>query len=108
MTKADLIEEVSRVVEMTRKDSEVIVEAIFDSIVRALRGADKIEIPRFGSFVRDSVRREWAVPEDRYARGSAGQEDPLFQTEQRVKGRGERRGQGTEVEARNPADAPTL
>ena len=30
MTKADLIEEVSRVVEMTRKDSEVIVEAIFD------------------------------------------------------------------------------
>ncbi len=28
MTKADLIEEVSRVVEMTRKDSEVIVEAI--------------------------------------------------------------------------------
>ena len=50
MTKADLIEEVSRVVEMTRKDSEVIVEAIFDSIVRALRGADKIEIRGFGSF----------------------------------------------------------
>ena len=36
MTKADLIEEVSRVVEMTRKEAEVIVEAIFDSIVRAL------------------------------------------------------------------------
>ena len=50
MTKADLIEEVSRVVEMTRKDSEVIVEAIFDSIVRALRGGDKIEIRGFGSF----------------------------------------------------------
>ena len=44
MTKAELIEEVSRVVEMTRKDSEVIVEAIFDSIVRSLRGGDKIEI----------------------------------------------------------------
>jgi integration host factor subunit beta len=50
MTKADLIEEVSRVVEMTRKDSEVIVEVIFDSIVRALRGGDKIEIRGFGSF----------------------------------------------------------
>jgi integration host factor subunit beta len=50
MTKADLIEEVSRVVEMTRKESEVIVEAIFDSIVRALRGDDKIEIRGFGSF----------------------------------------------------------
>ncbi len=50
MTKADLIEEVSRVVEMTRKESEVIVEAIFDSIVRALREGDKIEIRGFGSF----------------------------------------------------------
>ena len=50
MTKAELIEEVSRVVEMTRKDSEVIVEAIFDSVVRALRGGDKVEIRGFGSF----------------------------------------------------------
>src|SRR5450631_3227262 len=50
MTKAELIEEVSRVVEMTRKDSEVIVEAIFDSVVRSLRNSDKIEIRGFGSF----------------------------------------------------------
>ena len=50
MTKADLIEEVSRVVEMTRKEAEVIVEAIFDSIVHSLRGGDKIEIRGFGSF----------------------------------------------------------
>lgn len=50
MTKADLIEEVSRVVEMTRKESEVIVEAIFDSVVRSLRDGDKIEIRGFGSF----------------------------------------------------------
>ncbi len=50
MTKADLIEEVSRVVEMTRKDSEVIVEAIFESVVKSLRAGDKIEIRGFGSF----------------------------------------------------------
>ena len=50
MTKADLIEEVSRVVELTRKESEVIVEVIFDSIVRSLRSGDKIEIRGFGSF----------------------------------------------------------
>ena len=53
MTKAELIEEVSRVVEMTRKDSEVIVEAIFDSVVKALRGGDKIEIRGFGSLQGD-------------------------------------------------------
>jgi integration host factor subunit beta len=50
MTKIELIEEVSRAVEMTRKDSDVIVGAIFDSVVRALRGGDKIEIRGFGSF----------------------------------------------------------
>ena len=50
MTKADLIEEVSRTIEMSRKDSEIIVETIFESIVKALRAADKIEIRGFGSF----------------------------------------------------------
>lgn len=50
MTKAELIEEVSRAVEMTRKDSEQIVDTIFDSVVRALRSGDKIEIRGFGSF----------------------------------------------------------
>ncbi|MFB3916740.1 MAG: HU family DNA-binding protein [Terriglobales bacterium] len=50
MTKADLIDEVSRVAELTRKDSETIVESIFDSVVRSLRAGDKIEIRGFGSF----------------------------------------------------------
>jgi integration host factor subunit beta len=50
MTKADLIDEVSRPVELPRKDSEVIVDAIFGSIVCALRGADHVEIRGFGSF----------------------------------------------------------
>ena len=50
MTKADLIDEVSRLAELTRKDSEIIVETIFDSVVRSLRSGDKIEIRGFGSF----------------------------------------------------------
>lgn len=50
MTKAELIEEVSKVVEMTRKDSELIVETIFDSIVNSLHKGEKIEIRGFGSF----------------------------------------------------------
>jgi integration host factor subunit beta len=50
MTKADLIEEVSRVVEITRKDSEIIVDSIFDSVVKSLKSGEKIEIRGFGSF----------------------------------------------------------
>ncbi len=50
MTKADLIEDVSRAIEMSRKDSEVIVETVFESIVKSLRNGEKIEIRGFGSF----------------------------------------------------------
>jgi integration host factor subunit beta len=50
MTKADLIEDVSRALEMTPKQSKAIVDAIFDSIRRSLHGGDKIEIRGFGSF----------------------------------------------------------
>jgi integration host factor subunit beta len=50
VTKADLIEEVTRVTELPRKDSELVVETIFDSIIAALQTSDKIEIRGFGSF----------------------------------------------------------
>lgn len=50
MTKADLIEELSSVLEVTRKEAEVIIEAILDGVVRALRNGDKVEIRGLGSF----------------------------------------------------------
>ncbi len=50
LTKADLIEEVLRVSELPRKESETIVETIFESIIEALQKGDKIEIRGFGSF----------------------------------------------------------
>jgi len=50
MTKADLIEEISNAAEMSRKDSELIVETVFESIIRSLRSGQKIEIRGFGSF----------------------------------------------------------
>ena len=50
MTKADLIEGVSQAVEVSRKESETIVETIFESIIKSLQSGDKIEIRGFGSF----------------------------------------------------------
>jgi len=50
VTKAELVEEVTRVTEIPRKESEAVVEAIFDSIISALQANDKIEIRGFGSF----------------------------------------------------------
>jgi len=50
VTKADLIEEVIRVTELPRKESESVVETVFESIIEALQKNDKIEIRGFGSF----------------------------------------------------------
>jgi integration host factor subunit beta len=50
LTKADLIEEVLRLTELPRKESESIVETIFDSIIAAIQKGEKIEIRGFGSF----------------------------------------------------------
>src|SRR5438045_8494252 len=50
MTKADLVEKVTRLGDLTRRDGEIIVETIFDSVITALQGGGKIEIRGFGSF----------------------------------------------------------
>ena len=50
LTKADLIEEVLRITELPRKESETVVETIFESIIQSLQKGDKIEIRGFGSF----------------------------------------------------------
>ena len=56
LTKADLIEEVLRITELPRKESETIVETIFESIIESLQRGEKIEIRGFGSFRTRSRR----------------------------------------------------
>jgi integration host factor subunit beta len=50
MTRADLTEEVHQAIGTPFKESDAVVSAIFDSIVRALRTGDKVEIRGFGGF----------------------------------------------------------
>ena len=92
MTKADLIDEVSKLAELTRKDSEVIVETIFDSIVRSLRVGDKIEIRGFGSFrTRQRKPRVGRNPKTGERVEVPGQEDSVLQAQQRVERPGQHR-----------------
>lgn len=49
-TKADLVEEVARATDLTKKQAETIVESVFDGIVASLRAGQKIELRGFGSF----------------------------------------------------------
>ena len=51
MTKSKLVEMVSeKMPHLSKKDTKIIVNVIFDSIVEALKQGDKIEIRGFGSF----------------------------------------------------------
>jgi integration host factor subunit beta len=63
MTKAELIEEVSRVSDLTKKHSEIIVDTVFKSIINALHRGDKIELRGFGSFrIRQRESRKGRNP----------------------------------------------
>lgn len=50
LTKADLVEEVARVTQLTKKQAEAIVNLVFQTIVETLRSGRKIELRGFGSF----------------------------------------------------------
>ncbi len=50
MTKADLVDKVTSLGDLTRRDGEIIVDLLFDSVISALKGHDKVEIRGFGSF----------------------------------------------------------
>jgi integration host factor subunit beta len=50
MTKANLVEDVLELGSLTRRDSEVIVDTVFEAVTGALQRGDKIEVRGFGSF----------------------------------------------------------
>jgi integration host factor subunit beta len=51
MTKSVLIEKVAEKVEgLTRNQTEIVVETVFESIKKALMNGEKIEIRGFGNF----------------------------------------------------------
>ncbi len=50
MTKAQLVEQVARSTQLTKKHAELIVNTVFDSIVDSLKEGEKIELRGFGSF----------------------------------------------------------
>jgi len=63
MTKADLIIEVAKETALTKKESEIVIKTIFDSITNALIDGDKVELRGFGSFrVRGRKSRQGRNP----------------------------------------------
>ncbi|MCP4401318.1 MAG: integration host factor subunit beta [bacterium] len=50
MTKADLVEKIAERATLSKKDSEIVVNTVFQCIIDSLAKGDKVELRGFGSF----------------------------------------------------------
>jgi integration host factor subunit beta len=63
MTKAELVERVAEKINLTKKQTETIVNILLNSITEALSNGDKVELRGFGSFrIRERNPREGRNP----------------------------------------------
>ncbi|QSV45832.1 integration host factor subunit beta [Geobacter benzoatilyticus] len=82
MTKSELVEHLAeKNTWLTRKDSEMIVNLVFDSISDALKRGEKVEIRGFGSFtVRERGAREARNPKSGDVVKIPAKKTPFFKT----------------------------
>ena len=64
MTKAELVSAIAEKTEFTKKDSEIALAAVLESITDALKNGEKIALVGFGTFeVRDRAARKGINPQ---------------------------------------------
>jgi integration host factor beta subunit len=82
MTKSELVERVMTANSfLNRKESELVVNIIFDSMANALKDGDKVEIRGFGSFtVRERESREARNPKNGEIVRIPAKRTPFFKT----------------------------
>ncbi|MBP1752647.1 MAG: ihfB-2 [Geobacteraceae bacterium] len=82
MTKSELVEKLlSENSVLTRKDSEMVVDIVFDSMRNALKNGEKVEIRGFGSFtIRERSSREARNPKNGQVVNIPSKKTPFFKT----------------------------
>ncbi len=87
MTKSALIEEVAkRTLHISKKDTEVVVNTIFDSMTQALKQGERIEIRGFGSFqVKVREAREGRNPKTGEPVQISAKRTPFFKVGKELK-----------------------
>jgi DNA-binding protein HU-beta len=64
MNKADLVKQVAETSELTQKDATKAVDAVFDTILEALKNGEKVQLIGFGNFeVRERAARKGRNPQ---------------------------------------------
>ena len=65
MNKTELIASVAQKTELTKKDSEKAVKAVFDTVAEELAAGGKVQVIGFGTFeVRERAAREGRNPQN--------------------------------------------
>ena len=87
MTKSGLIEEVAeRTPHISKKDTEIVVNTIFESMARALQNGERIEIRGFGSFqVKVREAREGRNPKTGEPVHISAKRTPFFKVGKELK-----------------------
>lgn len=86
MTKADLVEKVAQAVNLTKKDTEVVINTVFESISGALAKGDKVELRGFGSFrVRQRDARQGRNPQTGASVAVPSKKVPFFKAGKELK-----------------------
>ena len=82
MTKSELIEQLVDVeLPLSKKESEMVVNTIFDSITQALSSGDRVEIRGFGSFsIRERDSRQARNPKSGEVIQIQAKRAPFFKT----------------------------
>lgn len=66
MNKTELVSYVANETELTKKEAQVAIDAVFEGISKALQANDKVSIPGFGSFeIRERAARKGINPATR-------------------------------------------
>ncbi len=104
MTKRDLIDEVVRLYpRFSRRDAEIMVNAVFESMTEALLRDERIEIRGFGSFVvKHRQAREGRNPKTGNVVSVAAKRVPFFKVGKELKLRVD----GKPVSGSEPDDGP--
>lgn len=108
MTKRDLIEEVAeQYPRFSRREVEVMVNAVFDSMTQALVQGERIEIRGFGSFIiKDRPAREGRNPRTGMVVSVAAKRVLLFKVGKELRLRVDHKTAPTQASVPAPDGAP--
>ena len=86
MNKTELIASVAQQAELTKKDAEKAVKAVFDTVASELAKGEKVQVIGFGTFeVRERSAREGRNPQNGQTIKIAASKSPAFKAGRQLK-----------------------